>query len=157
MAILWVDSFWYLRRILAQDDDDIRAIRQQIKKAHGIWARVGQVLTADNTPPKVSAKFYKAVVKSFLLYGSKTWNLMTTALAWLEGFHIHAAYQMAEKHKIKKGLHHEWVYPWFFDALQECNMATILHYIDIRRTTIFQYMVDQLIYEACREGDWRRG
>jgi hypothetical protein len=26
-----------------------------------------QVLTADNTPPKVSAKFYKAVVQSILL------------------------------------------------------------------------------------------
>ncbi len=57
-----VDLFQYLGRILAQDDDDIRAVRQQIKKAWGMWARVGQVLTADNTPPKVSAKFYKAVV-----------------------------------------------------------------------------------------------
>jgi hypothetical protein len=37
-----------------------------------------------------------------LLYGSKTWNLFTTALAWLEGFHICAAYRMAEKHKPKK-------------------------------------------------------
>jgi hypothetical protein len=86
-----VDLFQYLGLILAQDDDDIRAVRQQIKKACGIWARVGQVLMADNTPPKVSAKFYKAVVQSVLLYGSKTWNFMTTALAWLEGFHICAA------------------------------------------------------------------
>jgi hypothetical protein len=61
---------------------------------------------ADNTPPKVSAMFYKAVVQSILLYGSETWNLTTTALAWLEGFHIRAAYRMAEKHKPKKGLHH---------------------------------------------------
>ena len=66
-----------------------------------IWARVGQVLTAENTPPKVSAKFYKAIVQSVLLYGSKTWNLMTTALAWLKGFHIRAVYWMAEKHKPK--------------------------------------------------------
>jgi hypothetical protein len=67
-----VDSFQYLGWILAQDDDDVRALRQQIKKARGIWARVGQVLTADDTPPKVSAKFYKAVVQSVLLYGSET-------------------------------------------------------------------------------------
>ncbi len=101
-----VDSFWYLGRILAQDDDDVRAVRQKIKKARGIWARVGQVLTADNTPPKVSAKFYKAVMQSVLLYGSKTWNLTTTALVRLEGFHICAAYRMAEKHNPKKGPHH---------------------------------------------------
>jgi hypothetical protein len=75
------------------------------------------LLTVENTPPKVSAKFYKTVVQSVLLDGSKTWNLTTTALAWLEGFHICAAYRMAEKHKLKKGPHHEWVYPWSSNAL----------------------------------------
>ncbi len=132
-----VDLFWYLGRILAQDDDDFQAVRQQIKKARGIRARVGQVLTADKTPPKVSAKFYKAVVQSVLLYGSKTWNLTTTTLARLGGFHIRAAYQMAEKHKPKKGPHHGWVYPHSSDVLQECGMVTILHYMDVRKATIF--------------------
>jgi hypothetical protein len=149
--------FRYLGRILAQDDDDVRAVRHHIKKARGIWARVGQVLMTDNTPPKVSAKFYKAIMQSVLLYGSKTWNLTTTALAWLEGFHICAAYRMAEKHKPKKGPHHGWVYPWSSDVLQECGMATILHYIDVRRATIFRYVVVWPIYEACREGKRRRG
>ncbi len=54
-----VESFRYLGRILAQDDDDIRAVRSQIKKARGIWARVGQVLQADNTPPKGLRKAWK--------------------------------------------------------------------------------------------------
>jgi hypothetical protein len=108
------------------------------------------VLTAENTSPKVSTKFYKAVVQSVLLYGSETWNLTTTALARLEGFHIPAAYQMAEKHKPKKGPHHKWVYPWSSNALQECIMATIPHYIDVRRATIFQYVVDWPIDKACR-------
>ncbi len=35
-----VDSFRYLGRILVQDDDDVRAVRNQIKKAWGLWARV---------------------------------------------------------------------------------------------------------------------
>jgi hypothetical protein len=130
-----------------------RHVRQQNKKAQAIWARVGQVLTAENTPPKVSAKFYKAVVQSVHLYGSKTWNLTTTALAQLEGFQTCAAYRMAEKHKPKKGPHHKWVYPQSSDALQKCGMATILHYIDVRRATIFQYVVDWPIYEECREGE----
>jgi hypothetical protein len=40
---------------------------------------------------------------------------------------------MAKKHKPKMGLHHGWVYPRSSDVLQECNMATILHYINVRR------------------------
>ncbi len=75
-----LDLFQYLGRILAQVDDDVRAVRNQIKKVRGIRARVGQMLMADNTPPKVSTKFYKAVMQSVLLYGSKTWNLSTSAL-----------------------------------------------------------------------------
>jgi hypothetical protein len=36
-------------------------------------------------------------------------------------------------------------------------MATILHYINVRRATIFQYVVDWPIYEACRGEERRRG
>jgi len=71
-----VESFRYLGRILAQDDDDVRAVRSQIQKAQGIGARVGQVLQADNTLPKVSAKFYKAGKKHVrnLFWGNGTEN-----------------------------------------------------------------------------------
>ena len=44
------------------------------------------------------------MVQSVLLYGSKTWNLIQTMLVQLEGFHIHAAYGTARKHKPCKGL-----------------------------------------------------
>ncbi len=152
-----VKSFRYLGRNLAQDNDDVRAVRSQIKKAWGIWARVGQVLQADNTPPKVSAKFYKAVVQSVLLYGSETWNLTQTALAWLEGFHIRAAYCMATKHKPRKGPNHVWVCPAKEDVLKECGMHSILHYIAIRRETIFRYVVDRPIHNLYMAGERRRG
>ena len=124
-----VESFQYLGRILAQDDDNVLATRSQIQKARGIWAQVGQVLQADNTPPKVSAKFYKAVVQSVLLYGSESWswNLSTTALVRLEGFHVKAAYRMAKVHKPRKGPNHVWVYPATSDMLKECRMHTISH------------------------------
>ena len=67
-----VEVFKYLGRLLAQDDDDIQAIRAQLRKARATWARVGQVLRAENVPPRVAAKFYRAVVQAVLLYGSKT-------------------------------------------------------------------------------------
>ena len=132
-----VELFHYLGQILAQDDNDVRAVRSQIKKAWGIWARVGQVLQADNTLPKISAKFYKAVVQLVLLYGSETWNLTKTALVRLEGFHIRAAYPMAKKHKPRKEPNHVWVYPAKEDVLKECGMHPISHYIAVRQETIF--------------------
>ena len=71
-ALDWVEVFKYLGRLLAQDDDDIQAIRNQMRKARGTWARVGQVLRAENVPPRIAVKFYKAVVQAVLLYGSET-------------------------------------------------------------------------------------
>jgi hypothetical protein len=35
--------FRYLNRLLSQDDDDVQAVRSQLCKARGTWARIGQV------------------------------------------------------------------------------------------------------------------
>ena len=152
-----VESFRYLGRILAHDDEDVRAVRSQIRKARETCARVGQVLQANNTPPKVSAMFYKVVVQLVLLYGSETWNLMKTAMARLEGFHIRAAYRMAKKHKPRRGPNQVWVYLATSNMLKECGMYSIAHYDGVRRETIFQNMVNRPIHASCTEGERRRG
>jgi hypothetical protein len=77
--------------MMAQDNNNVQAMRHQLRKARGTWARVGQVLRSKNVTQLVAAKFYKAVVQAVLLYGSKTWNLTKTVLARLEGFHVQAA------------------------------------------------------------------
>ena len=51
----------YLGRMLAQDDDDIQAIRAQLRKARATWACVGQVLWSKNALPFVAAPFYQAI------------------------------------------------------------------------------------------------
>jgi hypothetical protein len=93
-----IEVFKYLGCLLAQDNNDAQAIQQQLQKARGVWARVGQVLRRENAAPRIAAKFYKAVVQAVLLYGSVTWNLTNSALASLKGFHVCAAYKMARKH-----------------------------------------------------------
>jgi hypothetical protein len=55
-----VDIFKYLGCLLSQDDDDIQAVRTQIRKACTTWARVSNVPRVQNTPPWISAKFYKS-------------------------------------------------------------------------------------------------
>jgi hypothetical protein len=150
-----VEVFKYLGCLLAQDNDDAQAIRQQLQKARGVWARVGQVLPGENTAPRIAAKFYKAVVQAILLYGSETWNLTKSALARLEGFHVRAAYKMAREHRPKKGANREWVYPKTADVLKECGMVTIAAYSQSRRQTIAMYMATRPVFEACMKGKWR--
>jgi hypothetical protein len=47
----WVEVFRYLGRLLSQDGDDMQAVRNQLCKACGTWARIGQVLRRENAPP----------------------------------------------------------------------------------------------------------
>ena len=56
-ALERVEVFKYLGRLLAQDDDDLQAIHNQMRKARGTWARVRQVFQAENVPPRIAAKF----------------------------------------------------------------------------------------------------
>jgi hypothetical protein len=152
-----VEVFKYLGRLLAQDNDDVQAVRLQIRKAWGVWACVGQVLRAENTTPRVAAKFYKAVMQSVLLYGSKMRNLTRAVLAQLEGFHVHAAYKMAWKYKPRKGLFGKWKYPSTKDVLKECGLHLVEEYIQNRRTTIAMYVVNCPLYLECKEGERQRG
>ncbi len=87
---------------MAQDNNNLQSMRHQLHKARGTWACVGQVLRSENATPWVAAKFYKAVVQAVLLYGSKMWNLTKAVLARLEGFHVRAAYHMAQVHWPKR-------------------------------------------------------
>jgi hypothetical protein len=116
---------------------------------------VGQLLRGENTAPKIAAKFYKAVVQAIFLYGSKTWNLTSSALARLEGFHVCAAYKMARKHQPKRGANGVWVYPKMADVLEECGMATIAVYIQSPCQTIAIYVATRPIFKACLEGERR--
>jgi hypothetical protein len=156
-ALEKVEVFKYLGRMMAQDDKDVQAMRHQLRKARGTWARVRQVLRSKNTTPRVAAKFYKAGVQAVLLYGSKTWNLTKAVLAWLEGFHVRATYRMAQVHWPRRVAGNQWEYPKTSDVLEECGMATIQHYIQKRRATISIYIADRPILKACRQGERMRG
>ncbi len=105
----------------------------------------------------MAAKFYKAVVEAILLYGSETWNLTTSALARLEGFHIRSVYKMVQEHQLRQGANHVWTYPRLADVLEECGMQRIAEYIRKRRDTIAVYVATWPILEVCRVGKRQRG
>ncbi len=152
-----VEVFRYLGRLLSQDNDDVQAVRNQLCKARGTWARIGQVLCRENAPPRVSAKFYKAIVQSVLLYGSETWVVSPAVMARLKGFHIRAAYRMAKRHVPRRETNHQWVYPSLEAVLEECGMHTIQHYIGVRRERIAKYVAGRSIFAECQGAVRRRG
>ena len=152
-----VKVFKYLGRLLAQDIDNVQAVRLQIQKAWGVWVHIGQVLCAENATPRVAAKFYKAVVLLLLLYGSKMWNLTRAVLAQLEGFHVCAAYKMTQNYKPHKGMFGKLKYPSTKDVLGECGPYSVEEYIQTHCTMIVMYVVDCPLYLEYREGEHQRG
>ena len=106
---------------------------------------------------RISAKFYKAVVQSLLLYGSETWAISRSVMARLEGFHIRAAYKMAKQHVPRRGPGRQWTYPKSEDVLEECGLRTIGEYIQKRRDTIAAYVVGRSIFRDCMDLERKRG
>jgi hypothetical protein len=96
-----VKVFKYLGRLLAYDNNDTQAVRGNLKKARGIWARLSRMIRTENASPRACGIFYKATVYSILLFGSKKWNLSPVSLKCLEGFHLRAAWRMAGKRSKK--------------------------------------------------------
>jgi hypothetical protein len=70
-----VEVFKYLGRLLAYNNNDARAVRENLRKAQGVWARLSRTIRSENASPCACGVFYKATVQSILLFGSETWNL----------------------------------------------------------------------------------
>ena len=71
-------------------------------------------------------------MKAVLLFGSETWNLSSSAIKYLECFHMKAARQMPgmvpkERDDIT------WLYPLPRDILEAAGLYTVSHYIEVRK------------------------
>ncbi len=135
------------------DDNDMPAVRANLKKARKCWRMFSRLLTGENMSPRVCGMFYRAVIQSVLLFGSESWVLTDTAMmllfgseSWvltdtamrvLKGFHVRSVYRMAREHKPRKnndtGV---WRYPSTEEVLAEVGLLTIRQYIEVRRQTI---------------------
>jgi hypothetical protein len=149
-----VEVFKYLGCSLAYNDNDAQAVRGNLKKARGVWARLSHTIRAENASPRACNIFYKATVQSILLFGSETWNLSLSSLKLLEGFHIRAAWHMTGKRpvKLRDGT---WTYPNSVQVLEDAGLKTVAHYIAVRRQHIANYIVNKPIFMTCVEGGRR--
>jgi hypothetical protein len=133
--------FKYLGQLIAYDDADTQAMRSNLRKARGCWARISHVLRAENANARTCGMFYTATVQAVLLYGSKTWSLSPTSIKRLEGFHICAMRQMTGMRPEKKP-DGSWLYPCSKDVLEAAGLQTIAHYMGMRRQTVANFIVN---------------
>ncbi len=151
-----MEVFRYLGRLISYDDADTQAMRSNLRKARGCWARVSRVLQVENATPKTCGMFYTATVQAVLLYGSETWSLSPSSMKRLEGFHICAAWQMSGK-RPERNVDGSWTYPRSGDVLEAVGLKPIAHYVAIRRQTIANFIVNQPILELCAGAVRKRG
>ncbi len=104
------------------DDADTQAMRSNLRKACGCYARVSRVLRAENATARTCGMFYKVTVQAILLFGSETWSLSPTSVKRLGDFHICATWQMSVKRPERKA-NGSWSYPGSKDVLEAASVG----------------------------------
>jgi hypothetical protein len=151
-----VEVFKYLGRLIAYDDANTQAMRSNLRKARGYWARTLRVLRAENANARIRGMFYTATVQAVLLYRSETWSLSPTSIKRLDDFHIRAVWQMTGMRPEKKP-DGSWSYPGSKDVLEAAGLQTIAHCMGVHRQTVTNFIVNQPIWELCARAVRRRG
>ena len=128
-----MEVFKYLGCLIAFDDNHTQAVRGNLKKACGVWARISHVLRAENASDHVCGMFNKATVQSVLLFGSKTWCLLPVTLGW-RAFNGKAARQITGLFPQKVG--GTWKYPKTKAVLKAAGLHIIDNYVQVRMAHI---------------------
>lgn len=152
-----VQDFTYLGRTLNCFDCDWPAVHRNLQKARKRWAMVSRVLAREGANPRISGMFYKAVVQSVLLYGSESWNLSSSMLKLLEGFHHQVARRLSGRRARYLQREDRWFYPPIAEALEICGLHPIQEYLRRRRQTIEDYVACRPIYTLCTSAERMSG
>lgn len=134
-----VGEFKYLGRILTDNDDDTKAIDNQLKKARQQWDAISRILKREGANAMTMAKFYMAVVQAVLLYGADSWVITEKNWKKLRSFHNKALRHMTGRHIIKDS-EDNWQYPCHVDLQWQYGLFSIETYIERRRGTLRKYL-----------------
>ena len=137
-----VDEFTYLGRVLTSDDDDTKAIDNQLKKARKKWNSIASILKREGANAKTMATFYRTIVQAVLLYGAESWCVSKTNLRKLRAFHHRACRYMTGKHirKIGEG---KWEYPDHEQLRKSCQLLRIEEYVERRKQNLRTFLTEE--------------
>ena len=143
-----VHQFRYLGRPLSEGDSDWPALYRNLTRARMHWARFSKLLRSQSLSPRVAGLFYLAVVETVLLYGSESWVWSDSMVKAVEGFHNRIVRRLANRMpRLADG---EWHYPPISEAFQIVRIMPIQHYINARRATLRQQVMQRPIWRLCR-------
>ena len=110
---------------------------------------LSRLLVREGATPRVSGKFYKAVVQAVLLYGSETWVWTLSMFKTLQGFHKRVVRRLAGRlPRLQNG---EWVYPPIAEAYEITGIHPIEVYIARRRETFQPRIEGRPIWALCTQ------
>ena len=142
-----VNEFRYLGRILTERDSDWPALLRNLKRARQRWGRLSRLLVREGASPKVSGKFYLAIVQSVLLYGLETWVWTQAMRLALQGFHHKAVRRLSGR--AARRVAGEWVLPPLEEAFEATGMEPIEEYITRRRATLLAQVNTRPMHRIC--------
>ena len=135
--------------MLTSTDNDEAAIECNIHRARQKWSMIGRILSTKHVSPRAMACFYKAIIQSVLLYGSKSWVLTRRTLQKLNSFHHCCARFITGRH-IQENPDGTWTCPSTVETLEQAGLWTIQEYIQRRVDTITPYAQERDIFRKCQ-------
>jgi hypothetical protein len=135
-----VAEFKYLGRMVTANDDDMKAVEHNIRRARMSWGNLKRILSKGKMKnPKAATSVYKTVVHAVLLYGSETWATTNAMVKKLENFHRRCARFITGQH-IRKLPDDTWEYPSTEEIFRKTGLEPMTNYIEKRRMNVMTYL-----------------
>ena len=153
--LIRVDQFKYLGCIVLFDNSNAPVVHCNVWHTQSTWCMFKMVLEKDSVPVPVTSMFYQVVAASRLLYGNKSWVLLSSSYKALDGFDVEASYCLMEirLQKVKE----EWIYPHSADILATVRLCPIQHYVIKRCAAIARTITNLAILREDSETESRQG
>ena len=113
---------------------------------------IARVLETTGATVWARVTIYNVVVRSVILYGSKSWGVNGEMLKVLTGFHHGAARRITGMTE-KRGVAGECYYPSVEEATEAARLHPIGMYIKLQQTTIADRLSCLPVYTLCSKAE----
>ena len=146
------EDFTYLVHKITYNNSDWAAVYQNLQKYQRRRGILSRVLERTGATVQAGGEMYKAVARSVILYGSKSWVVTRDMLKVPEGFHHWAARHITGM-TATRGAGEECEYTTVGEATEAAGIHPIEVYIRRRHATISERVACRPIYELCMEAE----
>jgi hypothetical protein len=81
-----VERFKYLGRVMAANNSDIAAVKEQLHKARGSYFAMKKNILAKTSSPRLKILVFDVILEAQVLYGCQSWNITRSVANLLNSF-----------------------------------------------------------------------